>query len=86
MIGLLTCIRALPFAAANTILVAHLTRVVPQADQTVVLSLTPLPRNSAMFAVPIIAAVVAPFGVGMALAVGALSLRGRRHYGLAGRA
>jgi MFS transporter, DHA1 family, multidrug resistance protein len=73
MIGLLTCIRALPYAAANTILVAHLTRVVPQADQTVVLSLTPLPRNSAMFAVPIVAAVVAPFGVGMALAVGALS-------------
>jgi DHA1 family multidrug resistance protein-like MFS transporter len=73
MIGLLTCIRALPYAAANTILVAHLTRVVPRADQTVVLSLTPLPRNTAMFAVPIIAAAVAPFGVGLALAVGALS-------------
>jgi MFS family permease len=73
LLGLLTCVRALPFAAAATLLVAHLTQVVPPSEQTVVLSLTPLPRNSAMFAVPILAAVVAPFGVGLALAVGALS-------------
>lgn len=69
----LSCIRALPFAAAATILVAHLTRVVAPSDQTVVLSLTPLPRNSAMFAIPIIAAALAPFGVGIALGVGALA-------------
>ena len=70
---LLSCIRALPFAAAATILVAHLTRVVAPGDQTVVLSLTPLPRNTAMFALPILAAAVAPFGVGLALGVGALA-------------
>ena len=69
----LSCIRALPFAAAATILVSHLTRVVPPAEQTVVLSLTPLPRNAAMFAIPILAAALAPFGVGIALGVGALA-------------
>jgi DHA1 family multidrug resistance protein-like MFS transporter len=73
LIAALTWVRALPFAAANTILVAHLTRVVPSAEQTVILSLTPLPRNSAMFVVPIVAAAVAPFGVALALSVGALS-------------
>jgi len=70
---LLSCVRALPFAAAATILTAHLTRVVAPTDQTVVLSLTPLPRNSAMFAVPIVAAALAPFGVGIAIGVGAVA-------------
>jgi len=69
----LSCVRALPFAAAATILVAHLTRVVRSGDQTVVLSLTPLPRNTAMFVFPIIATALAPFGVGIALGVGALA-------------
>ena len=69
----LSCIRALPFAAAATILTSHLTRVVAPSDQTVVLSLTPLPRNTSMFAVPIIAAAVAPFGVGIAIGVGAVA-------------
>lgn len=68
-----SCLRALPFAAAATILVSHLTRVVPHADQTVVLSLTPLPRNAAMFALPMLAVAVAPFGVGIAMAIGALA-------------
>jgi predicted MFS family arabinose efflux permease len=71
LIAALTWVRALPFAASNTILTAHVTRVVGPADQTVVLSLMPLPRNTAMFAMPVLAAAVAPFGVGVALAVGA---------------
>jgi DHA1 family multidrug resistance protein-like MFS transporter len=71
LIAALAWIRALPFAAANTILVAHLTRVVGPADQTLILSLTPMPRNTAMFAMPVLAAAVAPFGVGVALMVGA---------------
>jgi DHA1 family multidrug resistance protein-like MFS transporter len=73
LIAALTWIRALPFAAANTLLVAHLTRVVGPADQTVVLSLTPMPRNTAMFVMPLIGAAVAPFGVGVALGVGAIA-------------
>jgi MFS transporter, DHA1 family, multidrug resistance protein len=38
LVAALTWIRAIPFAAANTLLTAHLTRVVPPSDQTVVLS------------------------------------------------
>jgi DHA1 family multidrug resistance protein-like MFS transporter len=72
----LTWIRALPFAAANTILYAHLTRVVPPVDQTAVLSLTPMPRNTAMFIFPVAAAAVAPWGVGIALSVGAAAYLG----------
>ena len=72
LVLILSCVRALPFAASATILVAHLTRVVPQGDQTAILSLTPLPRNTAMFAVPILAAIVAPFGVPIALCIGGL--------------
>ena len=72
----LTWIRALPFAAANTILYAHLTRVVPPVDQTAVLSLTPVPRNTAMFVFPILAAAIAPIGVGLAMAVGAAAYCG----------
>ncbi len=73
VIGVLACVRAIPLAAANTITVAHLTRVLPQVNQTVILSLTPLPRNVATFALPILAAGIAPFGVGLALVVGSLA-------------
>lgn len=76
VLAVLTWIRALPFAAANTILYAHLTRVVPPVDQTAVLSLTPMPRNTAMFMFPIAAAAIAPFGVGLALGVGAAAYLG----------
>ena len=72
----LTWIRAIPFAAANTILYAHLTRVVPPVDQTAVLSLTPVPRNTSMFVFPIIAAAIAPFVVGLALGVAAATYLG----------
>jgi len=73
LVAALAWIRAVPYAAANTLLTTHLTRVTPPADQTVVLSITPMPRNTAMFFVPILAAAVAPFGVGVALAIGAVS-------------
>ena len=76
LLAALTWIRALPFAAANTILYAHLTRVVPPVDQTAVLSLTPMPRNTAMFIFPIAAAAIAPLGVGVALGVGAAAYLG----------
>ena len=73
IIGALACIRAIPLAAANTITVAHLTRVLSPVNQTVILSLTPLPRNVATFALPILAAAIAPFGVGLALAIGSIA-------------
>ncbi|MDP8922273.1 MAG: MFS transporter, partial [Chloroflexota bacterium] len=68
--------RALAFAAANTLLYAHLARCLPPTEQTAVMSLTPMPRNVAMFVVPMLAAAVAPLGVGAALLVGAGSYAG----------
>jgi predicted MFS family arabinose efflux permease len=73
IIGFLACVRAIPLAAANTITVAHLTRVLARENQTVILSLTPMPRNTATFALPMLAAALAPFGVGLALVVGSLA-------------
>lgn len=68
--------RAFAFAAAQTLLYAHLVHIVDADDRTAVMALTPMPRNAAMFAVPAIAAVLAPLGVGVALLVGAASYAG----------
>ena len=68
--------RAFAFAAANTLLYAHLARILPPAEQTAVMTLTSMPRNVAMFVVPMLAAAVAPLGVGAALLVGAASYAG----------
>ena len=62
--------RSFPFAAVNLLLYAHLARILPPADQTPVMALTPMPRNLAAFSLPLLAAAAAPFGVGAALAVG----------------
>ena len=59
-----TGIRIPPFSCENGY-------EVPQG--TVILSLTPLPRNTASFALPMLAAAIAPFGVGLALAIGSLA-------------
>lgn len=75
-IAALAWVRAFPFAFGSTLLYAHLTRVLSPADQTVVLALTPTPRNSAMFVMPSLAALVAPLGVSVALAVGAAAYAG----------
>lgn len=76
LIAVLTWGRALPFALANTLLYAHLARILSPADRTAILSLTPTPRNLASFVMPLIAASVAPIGVGVALTVGAASYVG----------
>ncbi len=68
--------RAFALAAANTLLYAHLAWVLPPAEQTSVMTLTAMPRNVAMFVVPMLAAAVAPLGVGAALLVGAGSYAG----------
>jgi DHA1 family multidrug resistance protein-like MFS transporter len=81
-IAILTWIRALPFSLSNTILYAHLTRILSPADRTAILSLTPTPRNLASFMFPMVAALVAPLGVGVALMVGALSYGGAAITGL----
>ena len=79
--------RALTFAATGTLLYAHLARVLPPAQQTVVMALTPMPRNVAMFSLPLVAAAVAPLGLGAAFAVGAAAHGGAAAVGwLLGRA
>lgn len=67
VVAALVWVRAFPFAFANTLLYAHLTRVLARAEQTVILALTPTPRNSAMFIMPFVAALIAPWGVPLAL-------------------
>jgi predicted MFS family arabinose efflux permease len=68
--------RSVAFAAVNTLLYAHLARLLPPGEQTPVMALTPVPRNVAAFALPLLAAAVAPFGVPAALLVGAASYGG----------
>jgi predicted MFS family arabinose efflux permease len=65
-----------PLAVTGTILYTHLTRVLAPAERTPVLSLTPLPRNSAMFAVPALAALLVTFGPSAALSLAALTYAG----------
>ena len=75
VIAVLAWSRAVPFAT-GTLLYAHLARVVDPRDQTLVMSMTPMPRNVSAFVLPLFAAAVAPFGVGAALGVGAMAHAG----------
>ncbi len=75
-LAVLAWCRALPFAAASTLLYGHLARVLPAERQTSVMALTPMPRNVAAFLLPLLAAAAAPLGVGAALAVGATAYGG----------
>ena len=75
-VAVLAWSRALPFAAAQTLLYGHLARVLPASQQTTVMALTPMPRNVAAFALPLLAAAAAPLGVGFALGLGAAAYAG----------
>jgi DHA1 family multidrug resistance protein-like MFS transporter len=70
-VAALSWLAAIPYALVYTILYAHLARILSPADRTAILALTPTPRNLSAFALPMLAAVAAPFGVGVALMVGA---------------
>ncbi|HYU20931.1 MAG TPA: MFS transporter [Chloroflexota bacterium] len=76
VVALLAWSRAFPFAASNILLYAHLVRILPAAEQTSVMALSPMPRNMAAFVLPLVAAAVAPFGASAALAVGAAAYGG----------
>ncbi len=54
---------AIPYGASNTVLYAHLARVTPREHMTAIMSLSPLARNSAMLAAPLLGAVVAGIGL-----------------------
>jgi predicted MFS family arabinose efflux permease len=73
LLGLLSALRSLPVACSNTVLYAHATRILPAAEQTGVLALTPVPRNLAQLVFPLFAALAAGLAPGAALIVGAVS-------------
>ena len=64
---------AIPIALSGTALYAHLAVALAPAERTPVFSITPFPRNSAMFAFPALAATVAFLGPGAALGLAALA-------------
>jgi len=67
---------AVPLALTGTILYTHLARVLQPSERTPVLSLTPFPRNTAMFALPALASLIAGFGPGAALLLAAIAYAG----------
>lgn len=73
VLGLLAAARAGPAAMSGTVLFTHVARITPREHQTVVLSLSPMPRNAGSLLFPILAALTASLVPGAALAVGGVS-------------
>jgi DHA1 family multidrug resistance protein-like MFS transporter len=76
LLGLLAALRSIPVAFSNTVLFAHMARVLPPEQHTPIFSLAPLPRNFGALLLPFLAAAVAGLAPGAALAVGAASYGG----------
>jgi DHA1 family multidrug resistance protein-like MFS transporter len=71
LLGLLAILRSIPVAFGNTVLHAHNADVLPPAQRTTILSMSPMPRNFGAFVLPVLAAAVAGLTPGGApLAVG----------------
>ena len=64
---------AIPGALSHTCLYTHLAHHLKPSERTPVLSLTPFPRNTAMFVIPGMAAAVAALGPAAALALAAIA-------------
>jgi MFS transporter, DHA1 family, multidrug resistance protein len=73
LLGILAALSSLPVACSSTVLYAHAVRILPTAEQTGVLALTPVPRNLAQLVFPLIAALTAAVAPGAALLIGAVS-------------
>jgi DHA1 family multidrug resistance protein-like MFS transporter len=71
LLALATWVRAVPVALTGTVLYAHLAHMLPREARAPVLSLTPVPRNLALFSMPLVAAAAAGLGTTGALMVGA---------------
>ena len=72
LVAIFALLRAIPTALARPLLFAHLARVVPTAHQTAVFGLFPTAGNVGGLIFPMLAAGVVSYGIGAALAVGAL--------------
>src|SRR5712692_10610408 len=66
-------VSAIPTAVAGILLYTHLAHTLAPSERTPILTLTPVPRNTAMFVLPAIAGLVAGLGVGAALSVAAIA-------------
>jgi DHA1 family multidrug resistance protein-like MFS transporter len=71
LLGILACLRCFPVAMSNTVLFAHLARVLPREEQTAVMNLQPLPRTVGGLVMPLVASLAIPLWAGGGLAVGA---------------
>ena len=71
LLGALACLRCFPVAMSNTVLYAHLARVLPREEQTAVMNLQPLPRTVGGLIMPLLASLAIPLWAGGGLAVGA---------------
>jgi MFS transporter, DHA1 family, multidrug resistance protein len=76
LLGLLAALRSVPVAFSNTVLFAHIARVLPPELHTPIFSLAPMPRNLGAFLLPLLAAAVAGLAPGAALVVGAAGYGG----------
>ena len=73
---------AIPTALSSTTLYTHLAQALAPSERTPVLSITPFPRNSAMFALPALASIAAIQGPGAALGLAAISFAAATALGL----
>jgi MFS transporter, DHA1 family, multidrug resistance protein len=71
LIAIATWIRSIPVGVTSTALYAHLAQVLRREERAPVMSLTPVPRNSAQFSLPLLAAAAASSSTSGALLVGA---------------
>jgi MFS family permease len=71
LLALATWVRSVPVALTGTVLYAHLAQMLRREERAPVLSLTPVPRNLALFTMPLLAAAAAGLGTSGALMVGA---------------
>ena len=72
LIAVLAALRSIPVAFSNTVLFAHIARVLPREHQTAIFSMAPLPRNAGGLVFPLLAAVAAGLASSGALVIGAV--------------
>jgi predicted MFS family arabinose efflux permease len=72
LLGVLAVLRSVPTAFSNTVLHTHNALVIPPAQRTAVLSMSPMPRNLGAWLFPMFAAASAGLAPGAPLLVGTL--------------
>jgi predicted MFS family arabinose efflux permease len=73
LVAVFAWLRSVPVGITGTVLYAHLAQVLRRDERAPVMSLTPVPRNLALFSVPLFAAALSSLGATGALLLGALA-------------